>query len=173
MDARKFAMNYGAVLGICLVLIALLIWVLGIDEKQSFIASILNNIFIMASLFYSICQYRDNVTNGFISFSESLRLGTSVAFFSSIIMAFYTFIFITYLSPDMLGDMLKMTEQSVLLSNPDISDKELDLALEITGKLMQPHWLMIMSVLSGTFMGFIYSAIVSFFIKNPINDKTS
>ena len=47
MDTRKFAMNYGAVLGLCLALIALLLWVLGVDEQQSVIPSVLNNVVII------------------------------------------------------------------------------------------------------------------------------
>ena len=39
-------------------------------------------------------------------------------------MAFYTFIFITYLNPDMLANILKTTEQAVLQSNPEISERE-------------------------------------------------
>ena len=69
-------------------------WVLGINEQQSVIPSILNNIIIIGFLVYAIIIYRDNYNSGFISYSESLKLGTSVAFFSSIIMAFYSFIYI-------------------------------------------------------------------------------
>ena len=171
MDTRKFAMNYGAVLGLCLVFIALFLWVLGVDEQQSVIPSILNNVLIIGFLVYVISQYRDNINNGFIAYSESLKLGTTVAFFSSVIMAFYTVIYITYLSPDTLTNILHTTEQAVLQSNPEISEEELDLALEMTGKFTQPHWLMIMGVLSGTFMGFFFSAIISFFVKNPDPNK--
>ena len=169
MDSRKFAMNYGAALGLCLMLIALLFWALGVDEQQSVIPSILNNIVIIGFLVYAIMQYRDNVNNGFISYSSSLRLGTTVAFFSSVIMAFYTFIYITYLSPDFLANILNMTEQTMLEANPEISDQELDLALSMTTKFMQPHWMMIMGVLGGTFMGFLFSLIISIFVKkeNP------
>ena len=35
MNTRKFGMNYGAVLGLILILIALLSWVLGVDEQES------------------------------------------------------------------------------------------------------------------------------------------
>ena len=159
-------MNYGAVLGLILILIALLSWVLGVDEQESMVPSIINNIVIIGFLYYSILQFRDKINNGFISYSESLKLGTTVAFFSSVIMAFYTFIYISYLNPDMLANIIYMTEQAVLESNPEISEEELDLALEMTGNFTQPHWLMIMGVLSGTFMGFFYSAIISFFVKN-------
>ena len=164
-------MNYGAVLGLILILIALLSWVLGVDEQESMVPSIINNIVIIGFLYYSILQFRDKMNNGFISYSESLRLGTTVAFFSSVIMAFYTFIYISYLNPDMLANIIYMTEQAVLESNPEISEEELDLALEMTGNFTQPHWLMIMGVLSGTFMGFFYSAIISFFVKNNDPNK--
>jgi len=164
-------MNYGAVLGLILILIALLSWVLGVDEQESMVPSIINNIVIIGFLYYSILQFRDKINNGFISYSESLKLGTTVAFFSSVIMAFYTFIYISYLNPDMLANIIYMTEQAVLESNPEISEEELDLALEMTGNFTQPHWLMIMGVLSGTFMGFFYSAIISFFVKNNDPNK--
>ena len=152
-------------------LIALMLWVLGVNEQRSVIPSILNNVVIIAFLVYSIIQYRDNLNNGFISYSESLKLGTSIAFFSSVIMAVYTFIFINYLNPDMLVSILEQTEQAILQSNPEISDDELDLALSMTSKLTQPHWLMIMGVLSGTFLGFFFSAIISFFVKSTDPEK--
>ena len=171
MYTRKFAMNYGAVLGLCLALIALILWVLGVDEQQSAIPSILNNLVIIGFLFYAISYYRDNVNSGYIAYSESLKLGTSVAFFSSVIMAFYTFVYITYLNADMLSNILEMTEQAVLQSNPEISEEELDLALEMTAKLTQPHWIMVMGILGGTFMGFFYSALISFFLKSSAPNK--
>jgi hypoxanthine-guanine phosphoribosyltransferase len=80
-------------------------------------------------------------------------------------MAFYTFIYITYLNPEMLADVSNMTEQTILQTNPEVSEEELEMALEISSKLMQPHFLMIMSVLGGTFMGFLFSAVISFFVK--------
>ena len=171
MDTRKFSMNYGAVLGLFLALIALFFWVLGIDEQQSIIPSILNNVVIIGFLFYAISYYRDNLNSGYIAYSESLKLGTSVAFFSSVIMAFYTFVYITYLNPDMLSNILEMTEQTVLQTNPEISEEELDLALEMTSKLTQPHWIMIMGILGGTFMGFFYSVLISFFVKKTDPNK--
>ena len=170
MDKRRFAMNYGAVLGLILVITAFLFWGFGID-KESPIPSIINNILVIGFIFYSITEYRNNINYGLISYRDSLKLGTTVAFFSSVIMAFYTFIYISYLDPDMLSDILNRTEQNVLHSQPDISDEQLDLALEMTAKFMQPHWLMIWGVLGGTFIGFFYSAIIAFFVRRTDSNK--
>lgn len=163
-------MNYGAVLGLILVITAFLFWGFGID-KESPIPSIINNILVIGFIFYSITEYRNNMNYGLISYRDSLKLGTTVAFFSSVIMAFYTFIYISYLDPDMLSDILNRTEQNVLHSQPDISDEQLDLALEMTAKFMQPHWLMIWGVLGGTFIGFFYSAIIAFFVRRTDSNK--
>lgn len=169
MNSRKFAMNYGAVLGLCLVAVAAVMWTFGIDENGSIVPSILNNGLIIAGIAYSIIQFRDIENNGFISYSASLKLGTSVAFFSSVILAFYTFIFINYIEPNTLNEIIQQAEQAMLESNPEISDEELELGLEMTAKFIQPHWMLILGILGGTFMGFIYSLIISIFTKkdNP------
>ena len=163
MDTRKFAMNYGAVLGSFLVLISLLFWALSIKQNTS--AFILNSLIIIVFLIYAIIQFRDNINQGCISYSLSLKLGTSISFFSSIIMAFYTLVYITYLDSEYIAEILNMTEQSILQQSPEISDENLDGIMGMYGKLMQPHWLMIMGVLEGTFLGFFFSLILSSFLK--------
>ena len=87
MDTRKFAMNYGAYLGLALVMISVIVYFLGLEEQKSIIPSLINNLLIIGSISYSIIIYRDNFNNGLISYSDSLRLGTSVVFFASVILS--------------------------------------------------------------------------------------
>ena len=100
-----------------------------------------------------------------ISYSDSLRLGTSVVFFASVILAFYTYIFVTFINPEYLKNIINLAEQEILNSNPEISDDDLDLALSMTQKMLQPQWMATLSIIGGTFMGFFYSLIISFFVK--------
>ena len=158
-------MNYGAVLGLVLVALAVIMWSAGIDDKQSIVPGLLNNGLTIAFIAYAIIQYRDINNNGFISYSASLKLGTTIAFFSSIILAFYSVIYISYINTEALSEVIKITEQAMLESRPEISDEELDLASQMVSKFMQPHWMMIMGMLSGTLMGFFYSLIISIFVK--------
>ena len=66
MDTKKFAMNYGAVLGLALVAIAVIMWSVGADDRQSVIPAFLNNAITIAFITYAIIQYRDINNNGFI-----------------------------------------------------------------------------------------------------------
>ena len=163
MDIRKFAMNYGAFLGLCLVALAVIMWFVGIDGEPMRVY--IENGLTIAFIAYAIIQYRDINNNGFISYASSLKLGTTIAFFSSIILAFYSVIFISYIDTEALSEIIKLTEQTMLEAQPEISEEELDLALQMVSKFMQPHWMMIMGMLGGTFMGFLYSLIISIFVK--------
>lgn len=158
-------MNYGAYLGLGLVLISFTVYILGLEEQKSIIPSLLNNFLIIGAIAYSVSIYRDNFNNGFISYGQSLKIGTSVVFFASVILAFYTYIFVTFINPEYLENIIKIAEQEILNSDPEISDEDLDLALSMTQKMLQPQWMSTLSVLGGTFMGFFYSLIISFFMK--------
>ena len=158
-------MNYGAYLGLGLVLISFTVYILGLEEQKSIIPSLLNNFLIIGAIAYSVIMYRDNLNNGFVSYSQSLKIGTSVVFFASVILAFYTYIFVTFINPEYLENIIKIAEQEILNSDPEISDEDLDLALSMTQKMLQPQWMSTLSVLGGTFMGFFYSLIISFFVK--------
>lgn len=165
MDTRKFAMHYGAYLGLGLIVISFTVYFLGLEEQKSIIPSLLNNFLIIGAITYSIIMYRDNFNNGLVSYSVSLKIGTSVVFFASVILAFYTYIFVTFINPEYLENIIKIAEQEILNSDPEISDEDLDLALSMTQKMLQPQWMATLSVLGGTFMGFFYSLIISFFVK--------
>ena len=53
MDTRKFAMNYGAYLGLALVVVSFLVYLFGLEEQKSILPSLLNNfLMIGAILFY-------------------------------------------------------------------------------------------------------------------------
>ena len=64
----------------------------------------------------------------------------------------------------------EIAEQEILKSNPEISDEELNMAINMTQKMLQPQWMATLSVLGGTFMGFFYSLIISFFLKKDDNN---
>ena len=51
-------------------------------------------------------------------------------FFSSAVMSIYTYIYITYLNPEIITNSLELTEQTLLQSDPEISDEMLETQLQ-------------------------------------------
>ena len=74
-------MNYGAYLGLGLIVISFIVYILGLEEQKSIVPSLLNNFLMIGAIIYSVTVYRDSLNNGFISYSQSLKIGTSVVFF--------------------------------------------------------------------------------------------
>ena len=162
----KFGMNYGAFLGLILVSIALVMYSIGIGDKESYVPSLLNNITIIAFITYSIIQFKNINNDGLISYKESLKLGTTVAFFSSIIFSFYLYIHLTYINPELIIESIATAKRDMIAAKPEISDEEIEFGLEISRRISKPHWIMMIGVVSGTFMGFLYSLVISIFVKN-------
>ena len=61
MDTRKFSMNYGAYLGLGLIVISFFVYILGLEEQKSIVPSLLNNFLMIAAIVYSVKVYRDNL----------------------------------------------------------------------------------------------------------------
>ena len=163
---KKFSINNGSLIGLVLVACAIITRSLGIDENQSSIPSILNNLVIVFGIYYFIVQYRDTQNSGLISYSESLKLGTSLSFFASVVLAFYTVFYINFIDSEFINNLISQTEQQILMSRPDISDDELDKMLELSSRLTKPHWLFINGMLGITLMGFLFSIFILWFWGN-------
>lgn len=158
-------MYHGFSLGLLLVIIAITIWMLGINEKESLVPFLITSITTIGFITYAILLFRENQNQGIISYTDSLKFGTTIAFFAYVVFGIYFIIFIKYIHPDYITETLKFTKELELLNNPDISDKELNDSLIIQRKMMQPHWVFITQILAGTFAGFIYSLFISIFVK--------
>ena len=70
----------------------------------------------------------------------------------------------------MIQRILEAAQQNMAEKN--MSEEQIEKAMEITQKFMTPVWLFIFSILSTTFMGFLFSLIISIFTRkeeSPFN----
>jgi len=157
------AANYGAMIGVTLVIMSLILYVFNVTSQN--ISQYLNLALILAGIIIGILNYRNNINGGFISYAKSLGSGVLIGLFASVVLAIYTFIFAKFIDPGMIDEIMKKAEESILEKNPSISDEQLELALSYTRKFTSPAWMAVSSVLSLTFVSFIISLIVSIFTR--------
>ena len=162
---RKFAMNYGAIMGLILVAFSIVLEQLGIDPMNAKWVTIINYIVYFTFIIYGTYTYREQILNGFISYSEALKLGTSIVFFSTVISSFYVYFYAEFINPDMIAEILLKSEEEIFQQNPNISDDEMEMALSMTEKFLTPTMMSLMALLSGTLMGFLFSLLTSAFLK--------
>ena len=155
----KHTMKFGALIGSALIFFSVLLFIFGINQNQYQFPGYL----IMAvGIIMGIKQYRDAILNGFITYKHSLKIGTFIGLFSAFIFNFYIYIFYKYIDPSQLDIIIEQVKTQMSQGR---SEEEVDMAMQIMDKLFSPGWMFISGLFGYTFVGFLFSLIISIFLK--------
>lgn len=160
----KHAMNWGAVLGLLLIMLSLTLYLL--DMGESSLAG-LSYVFIVGVVCYGIIQ-RKKAQGGFITYGEGLATGTAIAFFGGVISSFYSFIHISFVDTEQLARLLVNMEDKLFESG--IPQSQVDMTMGIYEKIFRPVPMFFMGVIGSALTGFIISLIASAIFKK--NDES-
>lgn len=165
----KFTLNYGAILGIILIIVSIIFYIAGFDAATSRWSQWLYYAIMIGVIIFSIKTYRDNYLGGAISFGHALGTGVLVALFGSIIYAVYSYIFLSFIDATVIDKIMTAAEEDMI--NRGMSDEEIEQAMSFTRTFMaNPALIAVVTVVSFTFFGFIFSLIISLFMKkNPVD----
>jgi hypothetical protein len=156
----KHLTNWGGILGLALIGISLVLYLL--DMTEAAWAQWVNYA-VIAAIIYIGTKAKRNSQDGVLSYGQGLSSGVGITFFGSIFVAFYTFVFFSFIDPDMLQELILRVEDEMY--NNGTPDAQVEMAMSMTRKFMQPGPMAAMVVLSYTFMGFIISLITSAILK--------
>ncbi|NSW46392.1 MAG: DUF4199 domain-containing protein [Bacteroidales bacterium] len=154
-------MNFGALNGLAIMMVSLLIYIVGIQQNIliSLIIYGLNIFFIV----YGTKYLRDHYQNGQITYGKALGSGVLISLFMSILVAFFIFMFFKFLAPDELEKIYTQAEENMY--NQGFSEEQIETAMQMTRKFTTPLTMALGTIFSYTFLGFIFSLITSSFIK--------
>lgn len=158
----KSALNFGAILGLILMAISLIIYVFNIYESTDSISWI-SIVVLIAGIVIGIKKYRDQENGGYITYGSALGYGTLIALFAGIITAFFTYIYLGFIDDSFIQFKLMEAEDQMYASGTP--DEQIEMALEWTKKFMRPGFLAISGVFMNAFLGFIISLIAAAFLK--------
>ena len=161
--AWKHAIMYGIYLGVALIVLSLLFYVF--DLYTANWTSYITYALLLGGIVISAISYRDKHLNGYITYGQSFVVGFYTALFAAVIAAIYTGIFMSFAGEEIKAVLLQKAEESMLESAPEMSDEQLDMAMKMTERMMNPLWLTVISFLSNVFFGTVFSLIASIFIK--------
>ena len=157
----KHSMNYGLIVGFAFIIIAVILYLF--DLTNPTISQFVNFLIILVGIVIGTKSYRDNTLGGVISYSKALGAGTLIIFFSSIILAFYTYLFFTVIDPDAVEKIFELSEEKMI--EKGMPDEQIEIAIEMTRKFTTPLLISVMIIFSITFWGFVFSLITSIFLK--------
>ena len=96
-----------------------------------------------------------------------------IALFAVIIVSIYSFIFFQFIAPDAVVDLAEIGKDRIIEDNPDISEEDLDQAIQMSSFTYTPIWLTVMGLVAQLVISVVISLITSIFIKKEDKSVTS
>jgi hypothetical protein len=109
---------------------------------------------------------RDEDLDGYVSYGKALGFSMQTSIPAALIIAFYTYIFFTYISPEFLTKMWEMQAEQMAQSGK--SDEEIELAMSMSKKFSSPLIMTVFGAFGVMFQMLIFSLIASIFVKKEL-----
>lgn len=157
----KNALNFGALLGLVLMVINLINFVFELYDNQAF--GYITWVIMIGGIIIGIKNYRDNTLNGFISYGSALGYGVLISLFAAIIASFASYVYLSFVDASFIEFTLEQTEITMIEQGQP--EEAIEMAMSWTKKIMSPMGLFITGIFATTILGFVISLIASAFLK--------
>lgn len=166
------AMRWGAILGVVGIATSLINYMVGgfnPENSESMFAKLIQYgmyALIIFVLVMAMQQHRDKELGGYMKYGRGLGLGTLIGVFYGIIAALTAFAIFQFLMPaDFAEKAMNVAREKMLERNPDMSEEQIEMGLSMARKFMSPPLMSLMVFVGSVFICFLFSLIVSAFVK--------
>lgn len=163
-SVKKIALNYGLILGLASVLLSVVVYVLGQHLERPLWASFLGLAIMLVIIVYGLKAFKYE-NEGFLSVGEAIKVGLAISLIAGIISALYNFVFISFIEPDFVNQMMDISREKMIESNPSMTEEQMEMGLSISKKMMSPGIMSAMAVIFTLFLGFIFSLVAGLIMK--------
>ncbi len=164
LQARKFIINNGVILGVATILISVVMYVMNLYIEKSWIGGTLNFIVMVAVIIYGINEYKKS-NGGFLTLGQAIKIGVGISLIAGILGVIYQLIFMNFIEPDFMDKMMQMQYDQMMESNPDMSQAQIDMSMEMGKKFSSPWITSAIGIISSMFFGLIISLIAGLIMK--------
>ena len=164
----KIALNYGLILGLASVTLAVILYVTNNLLDQNWVTGVISFLIMIGVIVYALRTFK-TANGGFMSLSQALKVGLGVAVIGSLIGALYNLIFMTFIEPGFIDLIIDKQRETMMENQPNMSAEQIDQSMEMVRKFAGPWISSAFQILGGLFFGFIISLIAGLIMKkeNP------
>ncbi|NOY36327.1 MAG: DUF4199 domain-containing protein [Chlorobi bacterium] len=157
----KGTLNAGLILGLVLVLYGLILWFF--DQSLNKTLGAFSYIIIIVGLYLGIKDFRDNSRGGVLSYGGVIGTGTVISLYVGIIGAVFAIILYKFIDPGLIDKLISFSEQKLV--DRGMTDEQIEMAMKISGKFMNPYFIAINTLWGYVFIGVIISLFEGIFLK--------
>jgi hypothetical protein len=162
----KYAMTYGAIIGLILVVYSVLLYLTGMTFNRSM--GLIQYVVLIGGIYLGTKAYRDKALSGYIKYGKALLFGLIISIFVGIITIFFNFIMLRYIDPGLIDKYMAIMEEQFQNSRFIPAD-QMDEMLERSRESMTAIWSLPVGVFVFSLFGFVFSLITSAFLKKDPN----
>ena len=167
----KFALTYGLYIGAGLIVLTLIFYLIDLHTEKW--TSYISYVILLLGILLAQMHYRDKHLDGYITFGQSFSVGFLTGLFASIIAAVFAVFFFSYLGEDFKELLMERAEEKMIAKDPNMSDEQIDMTMEIAQKFMNPGIMAIIGLIASTFVSLILALIAAAFTKKQDNSLES
>ncbi|WP_116769345.1 DUF4199 domain-containing protein [Maribacter litoralis] len=157
----KFALKYGLLTGVIGVIFGIMLFAMDMHYEQGAATQITQTLILAAGIIFAIVQFK-KASGGFLTISESLKVGAGVALIAAIVGLLYFFILSNVIEPGYLDKVYEIGKIKTMADNPSLTEEQVDQGIEMQkgfAWIMYPVGLVI-NVLIGLFFSLITGLIL-------------
>ncbi|WP_369994045.1 DUF4199 domain-containing protein [Winogradskyella sp.] len=160
----KFALNYGLILGLVMISIAVIMYVTGMALEGVQWPNYLYYIIFPVVIFYAIGQYKKANAN-VLSLGDALKVGVAIAVISAIVYVLYGFIFNYVIDPEFMAQALDVAKDK-MLENPNMTEEQVEQSIKMIEMFTNPLIGSAFWIAMSALFGLIWSLIAGLVMKN-------
>ncbi len=161
---KQIMLNSGLMLGFISILISVANFAVGDIYKPHWAVSVISIIATIAVIVLGIKKVKE-LNNGYLTLGEAIKTGLGIALVSGLVFLIYFFVFTNFLEPEFYARSLEVKEQAVLEMYPNLTDEQLEGAMDMQKKLNGPVFTSAILLIVSLFFGFIVALIGGLVMK--------
>jgi hypothetical protein len=165
VEAKKFVLNYGLLLGILSVIMGVIMYVTNAYIDPSIIYTIIGFLILIGVISYGINAFKIE-NGGYLNLGDALKIGIGIAVIGGIITAIWSYLLMNFIEPDYMLQMMDVSREKLMETNPNLTDAQMNSMMEMSSKFTTPWMIMAFSLIGNLFFGLLISLIAGLIMKN-------
>lgn len=160
---KPIAYKYGLFSALISILVLVIMYVMNIDKSW-----ILSGFSIIAGILifvFGIREYKLSNAN-ILSIGQAIKVGLAIAVIGGVISAIYSYVHYAFIYPEFIEMQKETAYEKMMEQNPNMTQEQVEQAMNISGMFLTPGFMSIMSVLGSLFFGLIISLITGLIMRS-------
>ncbi len=159
ITTTRAGIRYGLIFALISIINMLVVNMTNMEKPLGFIVWVIGITMIVMAMLYFLSN-----NDGLMRYGQGVSTGMAASGVSSVLSSFFFFVYVRFIDTGYIKKQLEMSRVE-LEKSPDLSDDQVNAALEMSSKFMTPELLFLFGLIGSLIFGLIISLIVAAILK--------